>query len=39
MWLLPGESREIVVSWPEALRVPGTPRLVADANNADAVTR
>jgi hypothetical protein len=39
LWLLPGESSEVAVTWPDEIRVAGTPRVGVDAYNADAVTR
>ncbi|HEY3716279.1 MAG TPA: discoidin domain-containing protein [Jatrophihabitantaceae bacterium] len=37
VWLLPGESREISVSWPADPMRPGDPRVAVDAYNASSV--
>jgi hypothetical protein len=37
VWLLPGESREISVSWPADPARPGDPRVAVDAYNAASV--
>ena len=39
LWLLPGESRAVVVSWTDGTTLSGDPRVLADAYNADAVVR
>jgi Exo-beta-D-glucosaminidase Ig-fold domain len=39
LWLLPGESSDVVISWQGAAPLTGTPRVVADAYNATALTR